>query len=87
MIKTEDGIVEMRGSLSEVSADLAVILKSFRENIAEDIGEKMTDMLVDEAVRLSRMTVEGLKTEEEKLGKLFEEVRKITGQEDEDVKN
>lgn len=40
MIKTENGMAETKGKLSEINADLTVILMSFRECAAEDIGKR-----------------------------------------------
>lgn len=40
MIKSENGNIEMRGTLSEISADLTIILIGFRKSVAEDVGEE-----------------------------------------------
>lgn len=48
----------MEGKLSEINADLIIIIMSFRESVAEEIGGEAADALIEDAVRLSKLTTE-----------------------------
>ena len=62
MIKSENGNIEMRGELSEISADLTIILIGFKKSV----GEEEADALIEDAVRLSKLTPEEIDKEIER---------------------
>lgn len=76
MIKSENGNIEMRGELSEISADLTIILIGFRKSV----GEEEADALIEDAVRLSKLTPEEIdkeiEREKENIKKIIEGLSK-----------
>lgn len=58
MIKSDKGVVEMKGRQRELLADIGVILKSARENF----GDELVDLVVEK----SKMSDEEIHAEAEK---------------------
>lgn len=58
MIKSDKGVVEMKGRQRELPADIGVILKSARENF----GDELVDLVVEK----SKMSDEEIHAEAEK---------------------
>jgi len=62
MIKTEHGEVKISGSIIEISADVSVILKAYREMLHEELGDK-ADVMFAEIGRTACMETDELLSE------------------------
>lgn len=65
MIKSDKGVVEMKGCQRELLADVCVILKSARENF----GDEFVDLVVEK----SKMSDEEIHAEAEKTEKIVKD--------------
>lgn len=69
MIKAEKGSVELNGSALELLTDLALITRSIRDTVKEEIPEKDFDDML-------QMICEDTKKSEEQIAKEAKELRK-----------
>ena len=58
MIKTERGIIEIKGGLCETLADYRVITVTVRKVLEETIGKEKAEEEMQKAMQLSRMSEE-----------------------------
>ena len=65
MIKTEKGLLEIKGDLHETLADYKVITVELRKMLEETIGKERAEEEMQEAMQLSRMS-------EDEIGKYLE---------------
>lgn len=56
MIKTEKGLLEIKGDLCETLADYKVITVELRKMLEETIGKERAEEEMQEAMQLSRMS-------------------------------
>lgn len=64
MIKTENGNIEIKGSMSGIMTDLHIVLKNVREAfIKAGETEERADELIDTVVMNSRRTMEKIKSD------------------------
>lgn len=54
MIKTENGVVAIRGTLPEICTDLTIIIREFRKCLSKDKTEAEVEKLIADAVSLSK---------------------------------
>lgn len=64
MIKTEKGEISLKGSKTELIADLAVVVRGIKETIMEDgkETEESVKQEIDEAVKIGLMNEEEFRT-------------------------
>lgn len=68
MIKAKDGAVSVEGTVSELVADLAVVVRAVKETLMEEEKEELVKEQIDYAVKLGLMND----------GEFEEEVKKKT---------
>lgn len=69
MIKTDKGITQIKGTKSEVLAELAITIEAVFKTTAEEVGEERAKELVETAYKRAFMSVEELEEEAEKVKK------------------
>ena len=71
MIKSDNGVVAVRGRREDILTDLAILLRGLREG-----GAAITDDEIAECVKVSKMTDEEVDAEKERLEKRVDELVK-----------
>lgn len=84
MIKCNMGNVSMSGNRTTLLAETASILKAMRKSLARDSSTEEADEAIDDAVRMSRMSLDELREElgiyidNEAVEKELAELRELT---------
>ena len=82
MIKAKEGKVSVKGTPSELLADLSTIVRTMKDTLMEDAKEEFVKERIDYAVKIGLMNSDEIKKEAEKsvlklvgelLGGLFDE--------------
>lgn len=63
MIHADKGKTEMNGTIQEITRELLNIIRTFRQFAGEIDNTKSADRIIDEIIRISRMSHEQLKKE------------------------
>ena len=71
MIKTTKGIVEIKGTISEVLADVSIVIHSTKKFFTEKLGEETANDLITNAIE------QGLMDEEEVEQKVKEKLETL----------
>ena len=66
MIIVKGNVVEFKGSISELAAEITGVLKGFHDMAANHVNEKFADELIDKCVEISRMDTKTLEEESDK---------------------
>lgn len=70
MIKTKKGVTEAEGSVSELLADVSIIIFTLKKNLTDDFGEETATEMLDHAIK------QGMMTEDEVVEKVEKEIEK-----------
>lgn len=81
MIKCENGVVEIKGSVVDVTAELSMIVSALEERLIDNgFSKEDADEKIKDSVRIGLMTEEELHKESEKAKKeMVEEFGKLLG--------
>lgn len=81
MIKATNGRIEFQGDFMNIASEVTLVLKAFREIVAEKTDEKYASFLFNKVVETAQMTEEDImskcETLENKIKKQMEKVEKL----------